>query len=1242
MTDTTDTTTTGNLHATATGSGTGTVRVRGGERHVCHICNKQFTRAEHVQRHVLAHENKKPFKCRSCGCRYGRADVLGRHLKRCGLGPRSRVSRAAAATDTGVAGDAAKSGPADEPAVVQMHDTLAGSTATGTSAEADASHAQTGTSAPAALQQPAPDPMAHAATDSIRVEMLQTEAQHSAGQLANAPISPRSLQSPRMAQDDTSLHQDAPCMPSNPEHAHSGAPLTNAFILCDPPRDPLRGSYDMGLLQATQTAETAQTDHAAHAAHAAQAAQVAQATQPSSLYSEIPGSIDATTASNATSRQPLLSPSRDIFQDAQGLLTEHADTSGAAANNMDQTTFYSSLFLEDALLPDLSFNLMDDVFLDLEGMVQAPLLPPSISHSQLVRNNINSVGIMPSTTSVSAMSASAAAAAPVTGLYQRTTNTNHAPVYNHEREYRDSQDGRDTRNSRHTRDPRDRNIDNSGSGGRDGGVGGVRHNLRITADDIGALEGNIMAADLYNMQEDFKMPTEAAVLRALNAYIQYFDPHTPIIHWPTFSISSTQPALILAMIAIGARHLSEYGFAARAYDSAVILLSQHEIDASWCHEQQLSLWPIQATLLCAQFGAFCDDKARARRAQYQLSFASTMLRHGLDAVSRLKMMPVMDWLTWIYLQTYSRLASWATVLFAIVLSYDPTMSCIITNQAFDLPMPKDRNLWCARSNREWQQQYEDDESGHQHGESGSRGAVGGGEIGLFTAAKMLLQGETVPVQVTSFGLLVLIGSILSYICSHERLSVGLGEVFRSDFTTRMEHSLAIWEQMWRSHPLAEQVPSNHGDPLMADCFSLLGSARYHLYVGKHLLGLKSIAIDPQSLFHPEQFWQTQTAHMANVCKAVRYAANSWLVRIKIGLALLERMAALEFGGHTLVTAYEGALILSWWLALDERRRQSFYEVINPHEKPLNDLFDEIFELLAEQGLEFTEQPRYLAPIVFYRRLMAPAFWTYNTTWIFLAIITGAASGIGRATAIRFAELGSTKLVLLDKNPTGLEETKNLIRAAVPGVDVVLDTRDLASADSAEDAGNAVVQLAVDHFGRVDYLVNCAGTTGGRFAAAVDVELDIFDAVQRLNVRATWLLQRATIKQMLTQELIRGERGSIVNIGSVVSHIGQHRLSPYVTSKHAVLGLTHAEAVDYALDGIRINCVAPGLIETNLGAVIPQEIRDRELTPLIQNTPMGRPGQPREVADAVAFLCSHAASYITGTSLTVDGGLLGSR
>ncbi|CAK7237854.1 hypothetical protein SEUCBS140593_010164 [Sporothrix eucalyptigena] len=806
-------------------------------------------------------------------------------------------------------------------------------------------------------------------------------AEHNHEPLPTVPLSPTSLHSSHMTQEDTSSHTGALCVPSTLNHLQH-VPLNSPFpVRGESLREPLQSDYSMPApMPMTQDASASQP---------LPAPRVAQATQPSPTYSDVAASAGDT--SSAASRRTLLLRSPDMFRSMRDFMPDHA-TSGLTAENMDSATFDNPFFLEDALIPDLSLNPADDSFLGLNVM-DAVALPPVSLHTDLfVGGNVQGSGGLLSAIPFSSTTA-AAPAATANDLYLQgpwaTVNSSqrHATFHEHENEHGHArQQGSDSRD-RQQKDRRDGRGEVSSQHGRS--------ILRITANDISILEENITAADVYNMQPDLKMPTASAVMRALNAYMQYFDPHTPIIHWPTFSIANSQPALILAMIAIGARHLSEFGLAERAYDAAVVLLSQHEIEASWCDEQQLSLWPIQATLLCAQFGAFCDDKARARRAQYQLSFASTMLRHGLDAVSRLKMMPVVDWSTWIYLQTYSRLASWATILFAIVLSYDPNTSCIITNQPFELPMPKDRNMWCARSSHEWKQQCDEEDGVHHLGEtigranssSSSRSSstdtrvlnTGGGEIGLFTASKMLLQGETVPVQVTSFGLLVLIGAILSYICSHERLSVGLGDVFRSDFTARMEQSLATWEQMWRAHPLAEQVPSRLGDSLMADCLSLLGSARYHLYVGKHLLGLKSIAVDPQSLFHPEQFWQASTGATTDVCKAVRYAANSWLVRIKIGLALLERMAALEFGGHALVTAYEGALILSWWLALDERRRMAFTEVAGPRERTLDQIFEEIFELLAEQGLVFTNQPRYFAPIIFYRRLMAPAFWTYGMT-----------------------------------------------------------------------------------------------------------------------------------------------------------------------------------------------------------------------------------------------------------------------
>ncbi|EXJ53372.1 uncharacterized protein A1O5_13361 [Cladophialophora psammophila CBS 110553] len=248
----------------------------------------------------------------------------------------------------------------------------------------------------------------------------------------------------------------------------------------------------------------------------------------------------------------------------------------------------------------------------------------------------------------------------------------------------------------------------------------------------------------------------------------------------------------------------------------------------------------------------------------------------------------------------------------------------------------------------------------------------------------------------------------------------------------------------------------------------------------------------------------------------------------------------------------------------------------------------------------------------------------------IAIVTGAGNGIGRAVSRAFAKYGSTGLVLVDRDNNGLLDTKRLIQELTPSVRVELLAQDLLQ----ERVSDQIVSETVTTFGRVDYLVNCAGNPGGFFYAH-EADVSMFDLVHSLNVRATWLLQRAVIRQLLKQEPCNGERGSIVNIGSVVSHVGQPMLSAYVSSKHAVLGMTKVEALDYAKHGIRVNCVAPGIIDTDLGRAIPEEIRERNLQPIIDGTALGRKGTTEEVANCVAFLSSRLASYVTGTSLVVS-------
>jgi NAD(P)-dependent dehydrogenase (short-subunit alcohol dehydrogenase family) len=240
----------------------------------------------------------------------------------------------------------------------------------------------------------------------------------------------------------------------------------------------------------------------------------------------------------------------------------------------------------------------------------------------------------------------------------------------------------------------------------------------------------------------------------------------------------------------------------------------------------------------------------------------------------------------------------------------------------------------------------------------------------------------------------------------------------------------------------------------------------------------------------------------------------------------------------------------------------------------------------------------------------------------VALVTGAASGIGRATAELFAAMGA-RVVACDVDGDA-------------GADVVAGMHDaiFVSADVTDDAAvAALVAAARDSYGRLDCAVNCAGVGGGD-AATHDYPDEQWDRIVATNLRGTWLAMRREIEAMLAQ----GDGGAIVNVSSTLGVRGSALASPYSASKHGVLGLTRTAAVEYAPAGIRVNAVCPGAIDT------PMMDRTFEQFPgfresLIGFVPMGRMGRPEEVAGAIAWLCSDAASFITGEALAVEGGLL---
>lgn len=243
----------------------------------------------------------------------------------------------------------------------------------------------------------------------------------------------------------------------------------------------------------------------------------------------------------------------------------------------------------------------------------------------------------------------------------------------------------------------------------------------------------------------------------------------------------------------------------------------------------------------------------------------------------------------------------------------------------------------------------------------------------------------------------------------------------------------------------------------------------------------------------------------------------------------------------------------------------------------------------------------------------------------VAIVTGASAGIGRATALKFAREGA-KLVLADLDTDRGHETEQLVKDE--GAEVLFVRTDVS--DDADVA--ALVRAAVETFGRLDCAHNNAGIEGVQAPTAETPE-ENWDRVLRINLKGVWLCMRHEIPAMLE---VGG--GAIVNTASVAGLVGFPNLPAYVASKHGVVGLTKTAALEYATTGIRINAVCPGVIHTEMIDRITG--RDPEVeAQFTAFEPVGRMGTPGEIADAVAYLCSGGASFVTGHTMAVDGGFV---
>jgi len=243
----------------------------------------------------------------------------------------------------------------------------------------------------------------------------------------------------------------------------------------------------------------------------------------------------------------------------------------------------------------------------------------------------------------------------------------------------------------------------------------------------------------------------------------------------------------------------------------------------------------------------------------------------------------------------------------------------------------------------------------------------------------------------------------------------------------------------------------------------------------------------------------------------------------------------------------------------------------------------------------------------------------------VALVTGAASGIGRATALAFAREGA-KVLVADVSVDGGEETVRMIKDL--GADAAFVKADVSV--DAEVAG--MVAEAVDRFGGLDVAVNNAGIEGA-LAPTAEYPAEIWDRVIAINLTGVWRSMRYEIP-----ELLKRGGGAIVNVASILGVVGFANAPAYTAAKHGVVGLTKVAAMEYAPQGIRINAVGPGFIETPM--VMERGVEAGKHPEVQQQIaelhPIGRMGRSEEIADAILFLASEQATFVAGHSLIVDG------
>ncbi len=242
----------------------------------------------------------------------------------------------------------------------------------------------------------------------------------------------------------------------------------------------------------------------------------------------------------------------------------------------------------------------------------------------------------------------------------------------------------------------------------------------------------------------------------------------------------------------------------------------------------------------------------------------------------------------------------------------------------------------------------------------------------------------------------------------------------------------------------------------------------------------------------------------------------------------------------------------------------------------------------------------------------------------VAIVTGAASGIGRSTALALAREGA-RVVVSDVAEAGGRETARLIEQQ--GGEAIFVNTDVSD----PGAVKALVDKAVETYGRLDVMVNNAGI-GGEAALLADYSLESWDRVIGINLSGVFYGMKYAIPAMLASG-----GGSIINVASILGQVGFATAPAYVAAKHGIVGLTKNAALEYSAQGVRVNAVGPGFIRTPMIEQLEEDEETNQM--LVSMHPIGRLGEPEEVAELIVWLASDKASFVTGSYYPVDGGYL---